>query len=137
MAQASGYQLPEGFTVSKPEGWPSWTRRFERFREASDLNEKSEQKQVSSLIFAMGDEAEDTLDSFRLSDDERKSYSTVRDKFEVYLVKKRNIVLTEQVSFKEDEKRESQLHLFSMTYMPWPNIATLVSYMMNWSEIYW
>ena len=85
----------------------------------------------------MGDEAEDTLDSFRLSDDERKSYSTVRDKFEVHLVKKRNIVLTEQVSFKEDEKRESQLHLFSMTYMPWPNIATLVSYMMNWSEIYW
>ena len=27
---------------------------------------------------------------------------------------------------KEDKKRESQLHLLSMMYMPWLNIATLV-----------
>ena len=52
-------------------------RRFERFREASNLDEKSEKKQVSSLILAMGDEAEDILDFFRLSDDERKLYATV------------------------------------------------------------
>ena len=69
MAQASGYQLPDRFNFSMPEGWPSWIRRFERFREASDLDEKSEQKQISSL---MGDEEEDILDSLRLSDDERK-----------------------------------------------------------------
>ena len=36
----------------------------------------------------MEEEAEYTLDSFRLSDDEWKSYATVRDKFEAYIVKK-------------------------------------------------
>ena len=73
MAQASSHQLPEMFNFSKPDGWPSWIRRFKRFREASDLDEMSEQKQVRSLIFAAVDEMEDLLDSFRLSDDEWKS----------------------------------------------------------------
>ena len=42
----------------------------------------------------MGEEAEDVLDSFRLSDDEWKSYATVKDKFKSYFVKKGNIFLT-------------------------------------------
>ena len=88
MAQVSGYQLPEGFTFSKPEGWPSWIRRFKRFRDALDLNEKSKQKHVSPLFMQWGDEAEDILDSIRPSDDERKSYATIRGKFESYFVKK-------------------------------------------------
>ena len=41
---------------------------------------------------------EDILDSFRLSDDERKLYATARGKFESYLMNKRNI-LSDQISF--------------------------------------
>ena len=92
MAQVSGYQLPEGFNFSKPEGWPSWIRSFERFRESSDLDEKSEQKQISSFTFATGEEAEDILDSFGLPDDERNLYATVRGKCESCFVENRNIV---------------------------------------------
>ena len=110
---------------------------MEQFREASDFDEKSEQKSVSSLIFAMGDEAEDILNSFSLSVDEQKSYATVRDEFEAYLVKKRHIVFDQASFLQKDNKRESQLHLSSMMYMPWPNIAALVFCMMNWSEIQW
>ena len=109
MAQVLGYQLPKGFTFSKPEGWPSWIRRFKRFREASDLDEKSKQKQVSSLAFAMGDETENILNSFRLSDDERKPYTTVRGKFEsyMYFVKKRNIVF-DRLSFFQSRQEEGE-----------------------------
>ena len=56
------------------------------------LDERSKEMQVSSLIYAMGDEAEDILDSFRLSDDNQKSYATVKDKFESYFMQRRNIV---------------------------------------------
>ena len=62
------------------------------FLHASDLDEKSKQKQVSSLIHAMGEEAEDILQSFRLTEDERKSNATVKDKFQSLFVKRRNIV---------------------------------------------
>ena len=39
-----------------------------------------QERQVSSLLYAMGDEAEDILEYFRLSDVEQKSYETVRGK---------------------------------------------------------
>ena len=40
----------ECFDFGKPEDWPSWIRRFERFREASGLKEKEEEAQVSALM---------------------------------------------------------------------------------------
>ena len=45
----------------KPEEWGRWIRRFERFRIASKLNEESEKAQVNTLIYSMGDEADDIL----------------------------------------------------------------------------
>ena len=85
----------------------------------------------------MGDEVEDILESFRLSDDKQKLYKTVRGKYDSYFVKKGNILFDQISFFKEDKKRESQWHLWSMTYMSWPHIVTLVLYTMKWSEIYW
>ena len=51
---------------------------------------RANKSMANSFIFAMEDEAEDILDSFTLSDDDWKSYTTVRNKFEAYFVKKRN-----------------------------------------------
>ena len=72
------YQLqpPEYFNFSQPDEWPRWIRRFERFRQASGLVGK-EEKQVNALIYAMGDEADDVMLSFGLSDAEKKKYGTV------------------------------------------------------------
>ncbi|KAL5491281.1 hypothetical protein EMCRGX_G016538 [Ephydatia muelleri] len=70
------YQLPavECFDFGKPGDWPSWVRRFERFREALGLKEKEEEAQVSALIYMMGDKAEDILRSFGLKDEDKKKY---------------------------------------------------------------
>ena len=73
--------------------------------QGTDLNEKNDLKPVSPLIYAMGDEAEDILDSFRLSDDERKSYAAVRGKFESYLMKKRNTDF-DRISFFQGRQEE-------------------------------
>ena len=55
----------------------------------------------------MGNEAEDILDSFRLSDDKQKPYVTVRGKFESYFVKKRNIVF-DRISFFQRRQEEGE-----------------------------
>ncbi len=47
---------------------------------------------MHTLIYSMGDEADDILSSFELSEEDRKKYETVRDRFESYFVKKRNII---------------------------------------------
>ena len=92
MISQSAFLPPEHFNFARPEEWPKWICKFERFRDATDLDERSEQKQVSSLMYAMGEQAEDILQSFRLTEEDRKSYTTVRDKFQSFFVKRRNIV---------------------------------------------
>ena len=82
MASGSVFLPPEQFNFARPEVWPKWICRLKRFRDASDLDERSEQKQVSSFIYSMGEEAEDILQSFRLTKYEQNSYTMVRDKFE-------------------------------------------------------
>lgn len=42
---------------------------------------------MSTLIYAMGDEAEDILRSFTLSEEDKKKYKTVINKFETHFVR--------------------------------------------------
>ena len=94
IAAGATYQVspPEQFNFSCPEEWPKWARRFERFRKASGLEEKEDEVQVNILIYAMGDDADDILCSFRLSVADNKNYDTVKAKFEAHFVKKRNVI---------------------------------------------
>ena len=82
---------PEKFTF-KPEEWSKWIRRFERFRLASELNKKDEESQVNTLIYSMGDEADDILQSFGMSEADKKKYSAVKQKFEGHFIIKRNVI---------------------------------------------
>ena len=60
-------QPPESFDFSRPQEWDKWIRRFERFRLASNLNSSSEDNQVNTLIYCMGDEADDILRGLTVS----------------------------------------------------------------------
>ena len=84
--------IPEPFCFSRPEEWEKWSRRFERFRIASGLTLREDEVQVSTLIYAMGDQADDILHSFALSEENRKSYQMVKSKFDDHFVKRRNVI---------------------------------------------
>ena len=47
--------------------------------------------QVNTLIYAMGDDADDILRSFRLSTSDSKKYDTVKAKFDAHFVKRRKV----------------------------------------------
>ena len=83
---------PEPFLFTQPENWEKWIRRFDRFRKSSGLAEKPEPDQVNTLIYSMGDQAEDILLSFRLSEEEAKKYSTIVENFQQYFVKRKNVI---------------------------------------------
>ena len=59
---------------------------------ASELNKQDEESQVNTLVYSMGDEADDILQSFDLSETDRKKYKNVKDKFEGHFVIKRNVI---------------------------------------------
>ena len=58
----------------------------------SELSKQKEEYQINTLVYTMGDAAEDILRSFSLSDEQLKSYKTVLTKFHGYFVKKRNVI---------------------------------------------
>ena len=74
MAATFQVAAPEPFNFSRPEEWEKWVRRFERFRKAAGLDKKGEETLVNTLIYSMGDEADDILRSFTLSAEDKKKY---------------------------------------------------------------
>ena len=103
------YQVtaPEPFNFSRPSDWTKWIRRFERFREASGIDKNSEATQVNSLIYSMGDQADDILRAFNLSEEDAKKYSVVKNKFDGYFIKRRNIIF-ERAKFNMRKQEEGE-----------------------------
>ena len=54
---------PDRFNFRNPDDWPRWRRRFQQFREASGLSDESAAKQISTLLYCLGEEAESVLAS--------------------------------------------------------------------------
>ena len=62
------------------------------------LEAEDEVKQLNTLIYAMGDEADDKLKYFQLAIPQRKKYDTVKETFGDYFVVKPNVIF-EKVKF--------------------------------------
>ena len=91
MAASFQVSAPKPFSFTRPNDWPKWSRRFERFRVASGLTEKDDKTQFNTLIYTMGDMADEILSSFGFSEESGK-YDTVKGRFEGYFVKRRNVI---------------------------------------------
>ena len=66
---------------------------------------QNDQRQVSTLLYCLGEGAEDVLSSTNISEDERKAYSAVLKKFDDFFQIRKNIIF-ERARF----NRRDQLH---------------------------
>ena len=89
------------------DDWPRWIRRFERFRQGSGLQSKSEESQVNALIYIMKDKVDDVLHSFSLSTEEKKVYKTVKEKFDNYFKPQQNVIL-ERARFNQRKQQTGE-----------------------------
>eukprot|EP00731_Ephydatia_muelleri_P004100 Em0002g276a len=101
-----GIQLkpPEQFDFKRPDGWNRWKRRFEQYRVASGLAESTEERQVCTLLYCLGEDAENVLSSTNIKAEERKKYDVVVQKFDAFFTVRRNVIF-ERARF----NRRSQL----------------------------
>ena len=67
-------------------------KRFLRYRKATGLSDKAGETQISTLIYCMGDSAEDVLASLNFTEDERNDFNEVVTKLEGHFIKKRNVI---------------------------------------------
>ena len=98
---------PEPFNFKKPDDWPRWKRRFEQYRGASGLAGESDSRQVSTLLYCMGESAADILASTGIAAEDREKYSEVIAKFESFFSVRRNVIL-ERAKFNSRNQRDDE-----------------------------
>ena len=107
------FNPPVCFLFDKPADWPEWKQRFLRFRTAAKLDRETPAVQVSSLVYAMGREAEKIYGSFQLATTvpapaagaaaataaaaaaavpNADNFDLVMKRFDAYFIPKRNVI---------------------------------------------
>ena len=100
-------QPPQPFNFQSPDEWPRWYRRFNQFRLASGLSEEDKARQVCTLLYCMGETAEDVLSSTDITDDEKKDYNAVIKKFDAFFKVRKNVIF-ERARFNSRCQREGE-----------------------------
>ena len=98
---------PAAFDFSKPDEWPKWRKRFQQFRSASGLEGEAESRQVDTLLYCLGEEADCILTSTSISEDDRKKYEKVLEKFDSYFSVRRNVIF-ERARFNRRCQKEGE-----------------------------
>ena len=83
MAESSRLVPPQPFQFKNPDSWSKWKRRFQQYRLVSGLSAQGVDQQVSTpLLYCMGEEAEDVLNSTNITTEERKVFDEVVKAFD-------------------------------------------------------
>ena len=68
-----------------------WKRRFEQYRIASGLAKEDDERQVSTLLYCLGEEADDVLTSTNITVYSRKKFADVLQKFDEFFKVRKNV----------------------------------------------
>lgn len=83
---------PSAFDFKQPSSWDRWIQRFERYKDVSGLSDQSTERQVTTLVYCMGEDAEDILSASKLTPNEKKIYKSVKLMFTEFFIGKRNVI---------------------------------------------
>ena len=110
---------PGSFDFKTPDDWPRWKSRFEQFRVASGLTDADPIKQISTLLYCLGEEAEAVLASTNATDDDRKDYNSVLAKLDSFFNVRKNVIF-ERARFNRrcQQEGESAEHFIMALYIP-------------------
>ena len=79
------FKPPDPFDFANPSKWLEWRRRFVRYTSAAKLDRERVEVQVSTLVYAMGPDAENVYDSSRFAENEDEdALETVMSKLDLF-----------------------------------------------------
>ena len=103
--------------------WPKWLRHFERYRIASGLQNKSNQEQVGTFLYAMGDCADDIVKTLSIKK-QPLTLTKSKQPSMVILQPAAMLSLNEHGSIDEDKTPVNQWTPLFKTYTASPKIAS-------------
>ena len=92
--------------------WPKWKRRFTQHWRASGLSTESDERQTSTLLYCMGEDAENTLISTDISAEDQRSYAVVIAKFDAFFQVRKNIIFKCARFNRRSQKEEDSVEQF-------------------------
>ena len=100
---------PASFRLKNPEEWPKWLWRFERSCISTELNKNDEVQQINTMIYCMGDEADDIFKTFTFAEGQEKKYDKVnfKEKFDQHFTIKGNVIF-ERAKFSSREQEPNE-----------------------------
>ncbi|XP_071646588.1 uncharacterized protein [Temnothorax longispinosus] len=92
MASTSNIQTPEEFDFNKPELWPRWVKRFERYISVTGLSEKPDKDKINLLCYTMGEKSEEILIQVMPVITASTTFAEVKQKLDSYFLPKKNVI---------------------------------------------
>ena len=77
---------PIAFNFHDPQGWTKWIARFDQYRLASGLSGEGDDKQASTFLYCLGEEANDFLITMGATAADRATYDAICTKFNEFLL---------------------------------------------------
>ena len=105
-------QPPANFDFKQPDDWLRWKRRFDQFRLASGLSSEDDERQVSTLLYCMGENAEEVLSSTNISAENRKKYDQVVTHFDGFFKVRKNIIFERARFNRRNQKSDETVDEF-------------------------
>ena len=124
---------PEAFNVCSPDEWPCWKKRFQQFRLASGLSEDSN---VSTLLYCMGQEGEETLASITITTADREQYDRVLAQFDSFFNVRRNVIFERAKFNRSPSSTVNQWNSLSQHSITSRRCANMVPYVMKCCKSY-
>lgn len=91
-------QPPAPFDFKSPDNWARWRQRFEQYQITSGLADSTPTKQISALLYCLGEEADSVLMSMNATEEDRRDYDAVLQLFDGYFQVRGNVIF-ERVRF--------------------------------------
>ena len=107
MASPVPISSPEKFDFKRPDEWLKWRRRFDQFLSASGLDKVEESGQISTLLYCLGEDAEDVVATTHISEEDRKKYGKVIEKLDDHFKVQRNVIF-ERARFNKRSQLEGE-----------------------------
>nr|XP_037288730.1 uncharacterized protein LOC119181582 [Rhipicephalus microplus] len=107
-----GLQQPPPLDFDTTSEWPAWIQHFDDYRYASGLNERSNEEQVCTLLYTMGQQARDIFVTFNLSPEDSKKFELVKNKFVEYFIKATNVVYERACFYKRYQVPDESIDQF-------------------------
>jgi len=100
---------PSCFDFSKSESWEGWYTRFERYCSEAGLRDADDAatKKLDTLLYLLGEKADDVVRSFSLTSEEVGNYTVVKEKFTAYFNVRRNMIY-ERANFNSRVQRSGE-----------------------------